>query len=82
MIAIQLTAGTDVTWEPCLDRIVRDNAPISRFATPEELADFFCVSLLAARQLLYGLNVLHGRRLTEGCGVINLHTTKRRRDRR
>lgn len=39
--AAQLTAGTEVTWEQYLERIARDNAPIGRFATPEELADFF-----------------------------------------
>jgi NAD(P)-dependent dehydrogenase (short-subunit alcohol dehydrogenase family) len=39
--AKQLTLGTDVTWEQYLDRIAKDNAPIGRFATPEELADFF-----------------------------------------
>ena len=39
--AAQLTAGTEVTVEQYLDRIARDNAPIGRFATPEELADFF-----------------------------------------
>ncbi|NLG96938.1 MAG: SDR family oxidoreductase [Chloroflexi bacterium] len=39
--AKQLTAGTDQTWEQYLDKIAKDNAPIGRFATPEELADFF-----------------------------------------
>jgi 3-oxoacyl-[acyl-carrier protein] reductase len=39
--AAQLTAGTDVTVEQYLERIARDNAPIGRFASPEELADFF-----------------------------------------
>ncbi len=39
--ARQLTAGTDLTWEQYLDGIARDNAPIGRFASPEELADFF-----------------------------------------
>lgn len=39
--AAQLTAGTDVTVDQYLDKIARDNAPIGRFATPEELADFF-----------------------------------------
>jgi NAD(P)-dependent dehydrogenase (short-subunit alcohol dehydrogenase family) len=39
--ARQLTAGADVTWEQHLDRIAKDNAPIGRFATPEELANFF-----------------------------------------
>jgi 3-oxoacyl-[acyl-carrier protein] reductase len=39
--AKQLTEGTDTTWEQYLDKIAKDNAPIGRFATPEELADFF-----------------------------------------
>jgi NAD(P)-dependent dehydrogenase (short-subunit alcohol dehydrogenase family) len=39
--AAQLTAGTEVTVEQYLERIARDNAPIGRFASPEELADFF-----------------------------------------
>ena len=39
--ARQLTLGTDTTWEQYLDKIARDNAPIGRFATPEELADYF-----------------------------------------
>lgn len=39
--AKQLTADTDDTWEGYLDKIAKDNAPIGRFATPEELADFF-----------------------------------------
>jgi len=39
--ARQLTAGTDTTWEEYLDQIAKKNAPIGRFATPEELAHFF-----------------------------------------
>jgi 3-oxoacyl-[acyl-carrier protein] reductase len=39
--ATQLTAGTDSSWEQYLDQIAKKNAPIGRFATPEELADFF-----------------------------------------
>ena len=39
--AIQLTKDTDSTWKEYLDQIARDNAPIGRFASPEELADFF-----------------------------------------
>ncbi len=39
--ARQLTEGTDQTWEQYLDKIAKDNAPIGRFATPEELANFF-----------------------------------------
>ncbi|MGK5678421.1 SDR family NAD(P)-dependent oxidoreductase [Actinoplanes sp. URMC 104] len=36
-----LTAGTDQTWEQYLQNIAEENAPIGRFATPEEVADFF-----------------------------------------
>jgi NAD(P)-dependent dehydrogenase (short-subunit alcohol dehydrogenase family) len=36
-----LTAGTETTWEAHLDKIAKDNAPIGRFATPEEVANFF-----------------------------------------
>lgn len=35
-----LTEGKEQTWEAYLDTIARDNAPIGRFATPEEIADF------------------------------------------
>ena len=36
-----LTAGKDVTWEEYLDKIAKDNAPIGRFASPEEIANLF-----------------------------------------
>jgi NAD(P)-dependent dehydrogenase (short-subunit alcohol dehydrogenase family) len=36
-----LTEGKDTTWEAYLDKIARDNAPIGRFATPEEIANLF-----------------------------------------
>lgn len=39
--ARMLTEGTDSTPEQYLDKIAKDNAPIGRFATPEELAHFF-----------------------------------------
>lgn len=39
--ARQLTAGTDQTADQYLDKLAKDLAPIGRFATPEELADFF-----------------------------------------
>ena len=39
--ATQLTEGTDRTADEYLNQIARDNAPIGRFASPEELADFF-----------------------------------------
>ena len=39
--ATQLTAGTGSTAEAYLDDIAKKNAPIGRFASPEELAHFF-----------------------------------------
>jgi NAD(P)-dependent dehydrogenase (short-subunit alcohol dehydrogenase family) len=36
-----LTAGQDVTWEEYLDRIAKENTPIGRFASPEEIANLF-----------------------------------------
>jgi NAD(P)-dependent dehydrogenase (short-subunit alcohol dehydrogenase family) len=36
-----LTQGKDITWEAYLDRIAKDNAPIGRFASPEEIANLF-----------------------------------------
>ena len=39
--AKQLTEGSDTTWEEHLQNIAAENTPIKRFATPEELADFF-----------------------------------------
>ena len=36
-----LTQGTSTTVDQYLDKIARDNAPIGRFATPEELAHFY-----------------------------------------
>ena len=36
-----LTADTEQTWQEYLDKIAKDNAPIGRFATPDEIADLF-----------------------------------------
>lgn len=36
-----LTEGKEVTWEQYLDRIAKENAPIGRFASPEEIANLF-----------------------------------------
>jgi NAD(P)-dependent dehydrogenase (short-subunit alcohol dehydrogenase family) len=36
-----LTKDKDITWQQYLDKIAKDNAPIGRFATPDELAHFF-----------------------------------------
>ncbi|GAB4540006.1 MAG: hypothetical protein Kow0063_29370 [Anaerolineae bacterium] len=35
------TAGTDVTWQAHLEEVAREKASIGRFASPEELAEFF-----------------------------------------
>lgn len=35
-----LTEGQSLTWEAYLDNIAKENAPIGRFASPEEIADF------------------------------------------
>lgn len=36
-----LTEGKDVSWQAYLEGVAKTNAPIGRFATPEELAHFF-----------------------------------------
>jgi NAD(P)-dependent dehydrogenase (short-subunit alcohol dehydrogenase family) len=36
-----LTADQEITHEAYLENIARENAPIGRFASPEEIADFF-----------------------------------------
>src|SRR4030042_575258 len=36
-----MTKGTSTTVDQYLDKIAKDNAPIGRFATPEELAHFY-----------------------------------------
>ena len=39
--AKKLTEGTGSTWEAYLDEIAKSSTPVGRFASPEELADFF-----------------------------------------
>ena len=39
--AKKLTEGGDSTWEAYLDEIAKSSTPVGRFASPEELADFF-----------------------------------------
>jgi NAD(P)-dependent dehydrogenase (short-subunit alcohol dehydrogenase family) len=46
--AKQLTADTGGDWQGYIDRLARENAPIGRFSSPEEIADFF-VFLCSAR---------------------------------
>jgi NAD(P)-dependent dehydrogenase (short-subunit alcohol dehydrogenase family) len=36
-----LTAGTDTPWQEYLQKVADDNAPIGRFASPEEIAHLF-----------------------------------------
>ena len=43
-----LTEGTGQSWEEYLDKVAVDNAPIGRFASPEEIANLF-VFLCSAR---------------------------------
>jgi NAD(P)-dependent dehydrogenase (short-subunit alcohol dehydrogenase family) len=38
--AKELTADSGGDWQGYLDNIAKDNAPIGRFATPQEVADF------------------------------------------
>ena len=46
--AKQLTAGKGGDWQGYIDNLARENAPIGRFSSPEEIADFF-VFLCSAR---------------------------------
>lgn len=46
--AKQLTADKGGDWQGYIDGLAKENAPIGRFATPEEVADFF-VFLCSAR---------------------------------
>ena len=39
--AKQLTAGKGGDWQGYIDGLAKDNAPIGRFASPDEIADFF-----------------------------------------
>jgi NAD(P)-dependent dehydrogenase (short-subunit alcohol dehydrogenase family) len=46
--AKQLTADSGGDWKAYIDGLAKENAPIARFASPEEVADFF-VFLCSAR---------------------------------
>lgn len=46
--AKQLTANTGGDWHGYIDTLAKENAPIGRFSSPEEIADFF-VFLCSAR---------------------------------
>lgn len=46
--AKQLTADSGGDWQGYIDKLAKENAPIGRFASPQEVADFF-VFLCSAR---------------------------------
>ena len=46
--AKQLTADSGGDWKGYIDNLAKENAPIARFASPEEVADFF-IFLCSAR---------------------------------
>ena len=46
--AKQLTADSGGDWQGYIDQLAKENAPIGRFSSPEEIADFF-VFLCSAR---------------------------------
>jgi NAD(P)-dependent dehydrogenase (short-subunit alcohol dehydrogenase family) len=46
--AKQLTADTGGDWQGYIDHLAKENAPIARFSSPEEIADFF-IFLCSAR---------------------------------
>ena len=62
--AKQLTAGKGGDWQAYLESVADEHAPIRRFASPEEIADFF-VFLCSAGELLGRLDLLRRRRHAE-----------------
>ena len=63
--AKQLTADTGGDWQGYIDNLARENAPIGRFASPEEAGRLLRLPLLGARQLLGRLDLLRRRRHAE-----------------
>ena len=61
--AKQLTADKGGDWQAYLDGIANENTPIKRFASPEELANFYRLPLFGLRQLLRRVELLRRRRV-------------------
>jgi NAD(P)-dependent dehydrogenase (short-subunit alcohol dehydrogenase family) len=68
--AKELTADKGGDWQGYLDAIAKEHAPIARFGTPEELANFFVFSVFRSGQLFGGFYLFCRRRHVKG-GVIS-----------
>jgi 3-oxoacyl-[acyl-carrier protein] reductase len=55
--ATQLTEGTDKTWQDYIQGIADEWAPIKRFASPEEVADFFV--FLCSKRATYSVGTTY-----------------------
>ncbi len=75
--AKQLTADTGGDWEGYIADLAKANAPIGRFASPEEAADFFVFLCSVQGELLGGLHLFRRWRhaqddLSDGPGLDSL----------
>jgi len=64
--AKQLTADKGGDWQGYLDSVAHEHAPIDRFASPEELANFFRFPLFEARELFGRIDLFRRWRNVEG----------------
>ncbi len=63
--AKQLTKDKGGDWQAYLDGVAREHAPINRFASPAELANFFVFLCSGSRQLFGRLDLFRRRRHAE-----------------